>query len=308
MVNASQVKQLREKTGAGMMDCKKALLETQGELDLAVDWLKKKGLSTAAKKASRIAADGLAAVALEARFGVVVEVNCETDFVAKNQKFQLLVADIVKLALGCQDLKQLEQAIMPNSKSVLEEITDHIIILGENIKLRRLSRLAVPSGIIASYIHNSAGECSGKIVVLVGLESLADKLQLAELGKKIAMHIAATSPQSLSITELDAQLVENERAIFAERFKIAGHSEKMVEKLVNDRVSKFYQEVVLLEQNFVMNNKLTITELITNTARELNSPITLTGFIRYELGEGLVHEEKNFVDEVAALSNAGDRP
>jgi elongation factor Ts len=303
MVNASQVKELREKTGAGMMDCKKALLETKGDFDQAIDWLRKKGLSSAAKKADRVAVEGLTAVKTEGALGVVVEVNSETDFVAKNNIFQNLVKNIAIVALKCTDLNSLQTAIMPNGKSVTDEIIENIATIGENIKLRRMGVLKVTDGVIASYVHNSVSEGLGKISVLVALESKADKLKLAELGKKIAMHIAATNPQSLDITNLDQQLVQRERDIFAEQSKASGKPDNIIEKMVDGRVRKFYEEVVLLEQIFIMDNKTKISDVIANAAKELNSPIAITGFIRYGLGEGIELEEKNFANEVAAIIN-----
>ena len=301
MINASQVKDLREKTGAGMMDCKKALLETKGDFEQAIDWLRKKGLSSAAKKADRVAIEGLTAIQIESTLGVAIEINSETDFVAKNDIFQNLVKNIAKVALKCPDLNSLQTAIMPSGKSVADEIMDKIATIGENIKLRRMDSLKVTEGVIASYVHNSVSEGLGKISVLVGLESKADKDKLAELGKKIAMHIAAANPRSLDVTRLDPQLVQRERDIFAEQSKASGKPENIIEKMVDGRIRKFYEEVVLLEQIFIMDNKTKISNVIANAAKELNAPITIKGFIRYSLGEGIELEEKNFADEVAAL-------
>lgn len=301
MINASQVKDLREKTGAGMMDCKKALLETKGDFEQAIDWLRKKGLSSAAKKADRVAVEGLTAIQIESTLGVAIEINSETDFVAKNDIFQNLVKNIAKVALKCRDLNSLQTAIMPSGKSVADEIMDKIATIGENIKLRRMDNLKVTEGVIASYVHNSVSEGLGKISVLVGLESKADKDKLAELGKKIAMHIAAANPRSLDVTSLDPQLVQREREIFAEQSKASGKPENIIEKMVDGRIRKFYEEVVLLEQIFIMDNKTKISDVIANAAKELNAPITIKGFIRYSLGEGIELEEKNFADEVAAL-------
>jgi len=305
MISATLVKQLREKTGAGMMDCKKALVETGGEFEDSIDWLRKKGLSAAAKKADRIATEGLTAVKIKDIIGVVIEVNSETDFVARNEQFQQLVNNIAELALEESDLQKLKLMKMPTGKSVEEEILDSIAIIGENLSLRRVATIKVSDGVVASYVHNHVAKDLGKISVIVGLESSAkDKDKLLELGKKIAVHIAANNPYSLDALSLDPKLLERERNIFAEQSKATGKPSNIVEQMIEGRVRKFLAEVVLLEQNFLFNDKLTIATAIEEASKELLAPIKITQFIRYELGEGIVQEEKNFADEVASLVHA----
>ena len=305
MISATLVKQLREKTGAGMMDCKKALVETGGEFEDSIDWVRKKGLSAAAKKADRIATEGLTAVKIKDIIGVVIEVNSETDFVARNEQFQQLVNNIAELALEESDLQKLKLMKMPTGKSVEEEILDSIAIIGENLSLRRVATIKVSDGVVASYVHNHVAKDLGKISVIVGLESSAkDKDKLLELGKKIAVHIAANNPYSLDALSLDPKLLERERNIFAEQSKATGKPSNIVEQMIEGRVRKFLAEVVLLEQNFLFNDKLTIATAIEEASKELLAPIKITQFIRYELGEGIVQEEKNFADEVASLVHA----
>ncbi|WP_425363552.1 translation elongation factor Ts [Candidatus Tisiphia endosymbiont of Hybos culiciformis] len=302
MINAGLVKQLREKTGAGMMDCKKALLETKGDFETAIDWLRKKGLSAAAKKSDRIAAEGLTAVHVEDNVGVVIEVNSETDFVARNDKFQQLVKNIAALALQQSNLPSLKLAKTSTGKSVDEEILDNIATIGENLNLRRVDVLKVSEGVVASYVHNTVIAGLGKISVLVGLQSTSkEKAKLLELGQKIATHIAANNPYSLDVSSLDQSLVEREKNIFFEQSKASGKADNIVEKMVEGRIRKFLAEVVLLEQNFLFDDKLTISQVIDNAAKELGTSIKITQFIRYELGEGIKQEDKNFADEVAAV-------
>ncbi len=302
MITAALVKDLREKTGAGMMDCKKALTETNGDFENAIDWLRKKGLSAAAKKAGRTAAEGLVAVAVNGVVGAAVEVNSETDFVARNDKFQEMVSGITKLALKAHDLESLKATSMPSGKTVEEEVIENIATIGENLSLRRVEVLSVSDGVVASYIHNSIADNMGKIAVLVALESTADKEKLMTLGRQIAMHIAAARPQSLNIESLDQAVVARERDIFFEQSRASGKPDNIIEKMVDGRIRKFYEEAVLLEQIFVMDNKSKISEVVESHAKELGAPIILKAFVRFELGEGIVQEEKDFAAEVAAVA------
>lgn len=301
-INAALVKDLREKTGAGMMDCKKALMETNGDFESAVDLLRKKGLAAAAKKAGRVASEGLTAAKLNGLSGAVIEVNSETDFVARNEQFQDLVQNIATLALTNKDLEQLKNAKMPNGKTVNEDIIEHIATIGENLTLRRMDILEVSEGAIGTYVHNEVASGLGKIAVLVGLQSNAtDKAKLEDLAKQIAVHIAGNNPQSIDDSSLDQELVERERKIFFEKSKEEGKPDNIIEKMVEGRIRKFFAEVVLLQQGFLFEPKLTVAEVIKNTAKELGAEIQITKFIRYELGEGIEQEEKNFADEVAAV-------
>jgi elongation factor Ts len=301
MINASTVKELREKTGAGMMDCKRALLEANGDFEQAIDWLRKKGLSNAAKKADRVAAEGLTGVKVEGTKGVIIEVNSETDFVARNEKFQDLVRNIANLALNNSDLEKLKSAKLNNGKTVDEEIVENIATIGENLSLRRIDSIKVGDGVIGNYVHNKVADGLGKISVIVGIESSGDKTKLATLGKQIAMHIAAAKPQSLDSGSLDQSLVERERDIFTDQSKASGKPDNIIEKMVEGRIRKFYEEVVLLEQIFVIDGKTKVSDVVANFSKELGCPINVTGFVRYELGEGIAQEEKNFADEVAAV-------
>lgn len=301
-ISASDVRELREKTGAGMMDCKKALIETKGNLEEAVDFLRKKGLATAAKKAGRVAAEGLTAAKVDGLTGVVVEINSETDFVARNEQFQDLVINIANLAINVKDVEELKAAKMPNGKSVEEDVVENIATIGENLTLRRMEVLKVSEGAIGSYVHNEVAPNLGKISVLVGLQSSAkDTTKLEALAKQIAVHVAGNNPQSIDDSGLDQALVERERKVFFEKSKEEGKPDNIIEKMVEGRIRKFFAEVVLLQQNFLFDNKLTVAEVIKNASKELGAKIQITKFIRYELGEGIEQEEKNFADEVAAV-------
>ncbi len=301
-ITASMVKELREKTGAGMMDCKKALAEVKGNIEEAVDWLRKKGLAAAAKKAGRVAAEGLVGVATEGTSGVVLEVNAETDFIARNEKFQQLVLEAAKKALSkdmsVEDLAN--QNVGLEGGTVQGALTHLIAVIGENMNLRRVKRLNVSEGVVTSYIHSAMIPGLGKIGVLVALESAASKDKLNELGKKIAMHIAATQPQALSIDDVDPTSLERERAILIDQAKASGRPEAIIEKMVEGRVRKFYEEVVLLEQAFVMDPSKRVQDIITEAAKELGSAIKLTAFERFALGEGIEKEESDFAAEVMA--------
>lgn len=302
-ISAAAVKELREKTGAGMMDCKKALIETSGNFEEAIDFLRKKGLAAAAKKAGRIASEGLTAAKVDGLTGVVIEVNSETDFVARNEQFQDLVKDIANFAVIAKTIDTLKTFKMQSGKSVEEEIIENISTIGENLTLRRMDILEISEGAIGSYVHNEVVPNLGKISVLVGLASNAkDKAKLEALAKQIAVHVAGNNPQSIDNSSLDQALVERERKVFFEKSKEEGKPDNIIEKMVEGRIRKFFSEVVLLQQNFLFEPKLTVAEVIKNAEKELGAEIKIAKFIRYELGEGIEHEEKNFADEVAAIT------
>ncbi len=301
-ITAAQVKELRETTGAGMLDCKKALVEANGNMDEAVDWLRKKGLATAAKKASRIAAEGLVSVYVEGNAGAIAEVNSETDFVAKNEIFQEYVTDAAIVALkSAGEVCDMKSFNCPKCGKTFEErLTDMIAKIGENMNLRRAARLDVNEGVVASYIHNAAGSNIGKIGVLVALESKADKAKLQELGKHIAMHVAATAPLFLNIESVDPAAVEHEKSIFAEQAKASGKPENIIEKMVEGRVRKYYEEVVLEEQAYIMDPDKKVKQVVADAAKELGTDVKLTGYVRFKLGEGLQKKEEDFAAEVAS--------
>ncbi len=301
-ITAAQVKELRETTGAGMLDCKKALVEANGNMDEAVDWLRKKGLASAAKKASRIAAEGLISVYVEGNKGAIVEVNSETDFVAKNDIFQEYVADAAIVALKSHgEVCEMKSFNCPKCGKTFEErLTDMIAKIGENMNLRRAKVIEVNEGVVASYIHNAAGPNIGKIGVLVALESGADKAKLAELGKHIAMHIAASNPIALNIAAVDPAAVEHEKEIFAEQAKASGKPANIIEKMVEGRVRKFYDEVVLEEQAYIMDPDKKVKQVVADAAKELGADIKISDFVCFKLGEGLQKKEDDFAAEVAA--------
>lgn len=305
VITAGLVKELREKTGAGMMDCKKALVECAGDFENAVDWLRKKGLSAAAKKSGREAAEGLIGTLIVDNKAVAIELNAETDFVARNEKFQNLVSNVAKVAINCAaDVEEIKSASYPTSdRTVDAEITDLIAIIGENMNLRRVCHINVDNGVIVSYMHNAIAEGLGKIGVLVALESAGDKAKLMDLGRKIAMHIAATNPASLDISSVSSEALEREKQIFAEQARNSGKPENIVEKMVEGRVNKYYQETVLLEQVFVMDNKTPVKQVILDAEKEIGSPIILKGYVRYELGEGIEKTQSDFAAEVASMAN-----
>lgn len=303
-ITAQLVKDLREKTGAGMMDCKKALTETIGDLEAAIDWLRKKGLSAAAKKAGRVAAEGLVAVAAAGNSAAVVEVNAETDFVGRNAQFQQAVAQIAQLGLtGNGDVESLKTAAFPGTgRNVQDELTNLIATIGENMSLRRVQKLGVKDGIVASYIHNAVAPNVGKIGVLVALESTGDKTKLAELGKQLAMHVAAAGPQALSIADVDPAKLEREKAIFAEKAAASGKPAEIIAKMVEGSVRKYYEEVVLLEQVFVVDDKNKVSKVVENAATTVGAPVKLAGFVRFQLGEGIEKEQSDFAAEVAKMA------
>ena len=305
-ITAQMVKELRIKSSAGMMDCKKALSETNGDMDAAVDWLRKKGLATASKKSGRVASEGLVGICIEDNFGSIVEVNSETDFVARNVEFQEFVSSVAKISLKNKgDLDDiLKSKYLDFDKNVKEVLTDKIAKIGENMSLRRTNVLSVSNGIIAGYIHNSVNENLGKIGVLISLESNADKSALKKLGKELAMHIAATSPSSISVNDLSPDIVERERRVLIDQAMSSGKPEDIAKKMVEGRLKKFYSEVVLLEQTFVMDGETRVVDAITKLSKELGADIQINNFTRFNLGEGIEKDEKNFADEVAEqLSN-----
>ncbi|SFV32440.1 elongation factor Ts [Devosia crocina] len=303
-ITAAMVKQLRESTGVGMMDCKKALAETNGDMEAAVDWLRTRGLAKAAKKADRVAAEGLVGVATDGTKASVVEVNSETDFVARNEQFQNIVSNIAKLALDAEgDVVKLGEMPFPGAgHSVSAELTEAIAKIGENMNLRRTETVSVSDGVVESYVHNAVKPGLGKIGILVALESTGDKAALSALGKQLAMHIAATNPLAVRAEELDQEVVARERAIILEQVKESGKPADIAEKMVEGRIRKYYEEVTLLAQTFVIDGETKVENAIKNAEKEVGAPITLTKFVRYALGEGIEKAETDFAAEVAATA------
>jgi elongation factor Ts len=300
-ITASLVKELREKTGAGMMDCKRALGETAGDIEGAVDWLRKKGLAAAAKKAGRIAAEGLVGVATAGNAGSVVEVNSETDFVARNEAFQNFVRQVADLALAKGDLDAVKAAAFPGTgRTVAEELTHLVATIGENMSQRRVRRLEVGKGVVVSYVHNALVPGLGKIGVLVALESGGDQGKLTALGKQLAMHVAAANPQFLTIADVDAGSLDRERDVLREQAKASGKPDAIIDKMVEGRLRKYYEEVVLLEQIFVVDGETRIAKVVEAAAKEAGAPIKITAFARFALGEGIEKEQSDFAAEVAA--------
>ena len=302
-VTASLVKELREKSGAGMMDCKKALKEMDGNIEEAVDWLRTKGLASAAKKAGRVASEGLVGIASMGTSGAILEVNSETDFVARNDDFQAFVSNITGLAASAGDLDSLKATAYPGEdRNVEEQLTHMIATVGENMGLRRMSVLNVDSGIIASYMHNAISNGLGKIGVLVALQSNGDATKLNTLGKQLAMHIAAAAPQSVSRDDLDQEIVERERQVLSDQARDSGKPEEIIEKMVEGRIRKFYEEVCLLDQTYVVDGESKISDVLENAAKELGCPVIITAFDRFALGEGIKKEKEDYASEVAALA------
>jgi elongation factor Ts len=300
-ITASLVKELREKTGAGMMDCKRALGETQGDIEGAVDWLRKKGLAAAAKKAGRIAAEGLVGVATSGTAGAVVEVNSETDFVARNEAFQNFVRQVADLTLANGEIEAVKAAAFPGSgRNVAEELTHLVATIGENMSLRRVLRLQVAKGAVVSYVHNALAPGLGKIGVLVALASAGDAGKLAALGKQLAMHVAAANPQFLTIADVDKASLDRERDVLREQAKASGKPDAIIDKMVEGRLRKYYEEVVLLEQIFVVDGETRIAKVVEAAAKEAGGPIKIAGFARFALGEGIEREQSDFAAEVAA--------
>lgn len=288
-ISASLVKALRDKTSAGMMDCKKALTETGGDLEAAVDWLRKKGLSAAAKRSGRVASDGLVGVSVQGSRGAVVEVNSETDFVARNTLFREFVTNVAALARGLGgDIDTLKAERWPDSgRTVGEEVTHLAATIGENITLRRVEVVTASHGVVASYVHSAAAPGIGRIGVLVALESDKDGASLAELGKKLAMHVAAANPMAISREELPADALERERAVLIEQSRASGKPDAVIQKMVEGRLGKFYEEVCLMEQAFIMDPQIKISALLESAAKEIGASVRVGRFVRFALGEGL---------------------
>ncbi|HAX90844.1 MAG TPA: elongation factor Ts [Rhodospirillaceae bacterium] len=302
-ITATMVKDLRESTGAGMMDCKKALVEADGDMEAAVDWLRKKGLSAAAKKSGRVAAEGLVGVATTGKTAVALEVNAETDFVARNDAFQGFALAATKVALEASDIEALKTKAYPGTgRNVSEELTQIIATIGENMNLRRMASLSVNSGVIATYVHNAIAPNLGKIGVLVALESTADEGKLMELGKQIAMHVAAARPEALNIADVDTKALDRERNVLADQARASGKPEDIIAKMVDGRLRKYYEEVVLMEQVYVVDGESKIKDVVANAGKTLGAPVTLKGFVRYQLGEGIEKAADDFAAEVAKMA------
>jgi elongation factor Ts len=302
-ITASMVKQLRETTGAGMMDAKNALSENNGDMEAAVDWLRKKGLAKAAKKSSRTAAEGLVSIATNGKTGAVVEVNSETDFVARNEEFQGFVRKVTDKALNeAKDLNGLLAAQM-DGKAISENLTDLVAKIGENMTIRRMEKLTVNDGVVVGYMHNAVAPNLGKIGVLIALESTGDKAKLEALGRQIAMHAAAAFPKFLKREDVDASTLEREKDVLREQAKQEGKPADIVEKMLEGRIRKFYEEICLLEQVFVMDNETKISKLLENAAKDVGAAVQLTAYSRIQLGEGIEKEETDFAAEVAKVAN-----
>ncbi len=301
-ITAAMVKELRERSGAGMMDCKKALNETGGDMENAIDWLRTKGLAAAAKKAGRTASEGLVAIAVDGKTGAAVELNAETDFVSRNEQFQKFVLDLANLVLqhgvSPEDLKAADLG----GKTVEEALTDLIATIGENMQLRRTARLSVENGVIAGYTHSALVPGAGKIGVLVALHSTADTGKLEELGRQLAMHIAASRPEALDIASVDPDALERERAVLKEQALAEGKPADIVEKMMEGRIRKYYERVVLMEQTYIMDNESKISAVLENASKELGAEVKLTGFVRFERGEGISKDDDDFASEVAAMA------
>jgi elongation factor Ts len=308
-ITAASVKELRERTGAGMMDCKKALAETEGDMEAAIDWLRAKGLSAAAKKAGRTASEGLVGVAVEGKRGALVEVNSETDFVAKNELFQDFVRNVAGLVLQHgADIEAIGAAQYPGGGTVAEALTENIAKIGENQSLRRAALLEVGEGAVVPYVHNQVAPGLGRIGVLVALESAAPGETLNDLGRQIAQHVAAAHPLALSGNDLPAELIERERGIAMEKAKESGKPEAIVEKMVEGGLAKFRKEHALLTQLFVRDNKTPVADIVAAAAKDAGVAIEVMGFVRFQLGEGIEKKESDFAAEVAAASGVKKSP
>jgi len=302
-ITAGMVKDLRDKTGAGMMDCKAALGETAGDLEAAVDWLRKKGLAKAAKKAGRIAADGLIGIATKGGRSAIVEVNSETDFVARGDEFQNFVRKTAQQALAAEgDLERLLASGIEDGASLAEVLANLIGKIGENMSVRRSAALLVEPGVVASYVHNSVAPDLGKIGVLVALESSGDAAKLMALGKQLAMHVAATNPIALSVESVPPDVVARERAIYADQARQSGKPENVIEKMIEGRLRKFYEESVLLQQVFVIDGETPVGKVVQNAAKDVGAPVAVTGFVRFAVGEGIDKPTTDFAAEVKATA------
>lgn len=303
-ITAALVKELREKTGAGMMDCKKALGENDGDVEASIDWLRTKGLASAAKKAGRVASEGLVGIAIDGTKGAVVEINAETDFVARNETFQdfVITASNIALTTG-NDVDALKASPFPGEeRNVQEQLTHMIATIGENMSIRRVQTLSVDKGVVSSYIHTALAPGIGKIGVLVALETEADAAKADAFGKQLAMHVAAAKPQSISRDDMDQEVVDRERAIFAEQARESGKPAEIVEKMVEGRIRKFYEEACLVDQTFVIDGDSKVSAAIEAAGKEAGGSITLKGFSLFVLGDGIEKEEEDFAAEVAAVA------
>lgn len=308
-ISASMVKELRTSTGAGMMDCKQALTENNGDMQAAIDWLRTKGLSKAAKKSDRVAAEGLVGVTASGTSGAVVEVNSETDFVARNEQFQELVSQIAGLSTDTGgDVEKLLAANYPTGGGTVDDVLkETIATIGENMTVRRAATISVGEGVVSDYVHNAVAghKTLGKIGVLVALESSADTEKLSAFGRQLAMHIAAAAPLAMSIDELDSDAIEKERAIYLEQAKESGKPQEIIEKMVEGRLRKeFFQQVVLPQQTFVIDGKATVEQAVKNAEKDLGAPVKIAGFVRFALGEGIEKKEDDFAAEVAAAAGS----
>lgn len=303
-ITAAMVKELREKTGAGMMDCKAALSETKGDMEAAVDWLRKKGLAKAAKKAGRVAAEGLIGIAIAGTRGVVVEVNAETDFVARNEQFQGLVKLIADVALGAGTDVEKIKAAKAGSMTVAEALSASIATIGENMTLRRAAGLAVAKGAIGSYVHNSVSDGLGKIGVLVALESAGNTAELGALGRLMAMHVAAANPQAVDAAGLDPAIIRREKDILADKYRQQGKPDNVIEKIVESGLRTFYKEVCLTEQAYIHEPDKTVAQALKAAEGKAGGPVKVTGFVRFALGEGIEKHESDFAAEVAAAAKS----
>jgi len=303
-ITAALVKELREKTGAGMMDCKKALGENHGDVEASIDWLRTKGLATAAKKAGRVASEGLVGIAIDGTKGAVVEINAETDFVARNETFQDFVTTASNIALTTgNDVDALKAAPFPGEeRNVQEQLTHMIATIGENMSIRRVQTLSVDKGVVSSYIHTALAPGIGKIGVLVALETEADAAKADAFGKQLAMHVAAAKPQSISRDDMDQEVVDRERAIFAEQARESGKPAEIVEKMVEGRIRKFYEEACLVDQTFVIDGESKVSKAIEAAGKDAGGSMTLKGFSLFVLGDGIEKEEEDFAAEVAAVA------
>ena len=306
VITADLVKKLREKTGAGMMDCKKALSENDGDLERSVDWLRTKGLAAAAKKAGRTASEGLIGLVIDGNKGAMIEINAETDFVSRNENFQEVISNVAKVVLTTgDDIDTIRNAPYPDTgRTVDEEITHQIATIGENMMLRRAAILSVNNGVLSSYLHGALGPGVGKIGVLVALESKGDQEKLNELGKQLAMHIAASKPLANLREDLDQAVIERERTIFSEQARESGKPDAIVDKMVEGRLRKFFEEVCLADQTFVIDGESRISQVVENLEKDLGTPITLAGFKLLVLGDGIEKKEGDFAAEVAAAAGS----
>jgi elongation factor Ts len=302
-ITATMVKDLRDKTGAGMMDCKAALGETNGDMEAAIDWLRKKGLSKAAKKAGRVAAEGLIGVAVGGDAGALVEVNSETDFVARNDQFKDFVKTAAQLALEeAGDIEKLLAKPMNGGATVQHTLSEMVGKIGENMSVRRAVSLAVSPGVVAAYVHNASSPELGKIGALVALKSTADKAKLSALGKQLAMHVAAAAPLALTPEHLSKDIVERERAVQADIARQSGKPENVIEKMMEGRMRKFYEESVLMSQTFVIDGETSIARVLEKASKDLGAPVTVDGFVRFQVGEGIEKIDSDFADEVSKMA------